>query len=96
MLTALLLLAMTPAQARHAVKVAPPPVRALLVRQAGCNHFAGEEPYDKERAAYIDAQVRKLRCRSVEADARALKRRYAGNSSVRRLLAEAEHWDTLP
>ncbi|WP_225206366.1 hypothetical protein [Novosphingobium huizhouense] len=96
MLTALLLLAMTPAQARHAVKVAPPPVRALLVRQTGCNHFAGEEAYDAERAAYIDAQVRKLRCRTVEEDARALRKRYAGNASVRRLLVEAQGWDTLP
>lgn len=96
MLTALLLLAMTPAQARHAVKIAPPPVRALLVRQAGCNHFAGEEAYDKERAAYIDAQVRKLRCRTLEADARVLRKRYAKTPSVRRLLAEAKHWDTLP
>ena len=96
MLTALLLLAMTPAQARHAVKVAPPEVRALLVRQTACNHFAGEEAYDKDRAAYIDAQVRKLRCFSVEAEARALEKRYANNASVKRLLAAAQNWDTLP
>lgn len=36
-------------------------------RRELCEHFAGEEPYDVERAAYLNEMYEKLDCREFEA-----------------------------
>ncbi len=54
----------------------PPDIAAYVERRKGCNHFGGEEPYDKARAAQINRAVAKLDCRALEADEKALLRRY--------------------
>lgn len=86
----------TEAQVQRELRLVPQPVRDFLERRAGCNHWAGEEPYDAERAAYIAKAVRKLRCRRIEADERQIKRRYAKSRRVRWLLATTRDWDNLP
>lgn len=88
----------TPMEARvhRELRAAPRPVRAFLIRRAGCNHWGGEEGYDAERAAQIAEAARELRCRQIEADERRLKRRYAKSRRVRWLLATTRDWDTIP
>lgn len=84
------------ARVRRELDAAPRAVRAFLVRSAGCNHWAGEEGYDAERAAQIAEAARKLRCRQIEADEKRIKRQYAKSRRVRWLLATTRYWDNLP
>lgn len=84
------------ARVRRELHAAPHPVRAFLIRRAGCNHWGGEEGYDAERAAQIAEAARKLRCSRIEADERRIKRRYAKSRRERWLLATTRDWDTLP
>lgn len=88
----------TPVEAhvRRELHAAPWPVRAFLIRRAGCNHWGGEEGYDAERAAQIAKAARELRCRQIEAEERQIKRHYAKSRRVRWLLATTRDWDDLP
>ena len=63
-------------------------VRDFLKRRADCNHWAGEEGYDAARRAEINANIAKLRCTALEADAQELKRRYGNNPALLKMLAE--------
>ncbi|WP_336894759.1 hypothetical protein [Novosphingobium sp.] len=81
---------------RRELHAAPRPVRAFLLRRAGCNHWGGEEGYDAERAKQIADAVRELRCSRLEADERRIKRTYAKSRRVRWLLSATRDWDTLP
>jgi hypothetical protein len=54
----------------------PPDIAAYVERRKGCNHFGGEEPYDKARLAEINRAVAKLNCNALETDEKALLRRY--------------------
>ena len=60
----------------------PPDVSDFIRRAVICNHWAGEEPYDEERRAQINAAVQTLRCRALDADQAALRGKYAGNALV--------------
>lgn len=51
-------------------------------RWAGCAHFGGEEGYDAERRAQIEAAVAELRCDALEVDGAALKVRHADAPAV--------------
>lgn len=82
----------TDAQIERAIAAAPRPVRAFIERRQGCNHWAGEEPYDADRRREIEAAIRGLRCTAIEADARAIRRRYSGQSDILRLLARTADW----
>lgn len=92
MLTLLLLATMTRAQLLLAVERAPAPVRAFVERRAGCNHWAGEEPYDRERAREIATALRSLRCARLPVDERALRRRHVRQRDVLDILDQAD-WD---
>ncbi len=93
---ALMTAAPTEARVRRELHAAPRPVRAFLVRRAGCNHWGGEEGYDAERAAQIAEAARKLRCNRIETDERRIRRQYAKSRRVRWLLTATRDWDTLP
>lgn len=67
----------------------PPDVSDFIRRAVVCNHWAGEEPYDEERRAQINAAVQSLRCRALDADQAALQRLYAGQAEVLRRLKRA-------
>jgi hypothetical protein len=69
-----------------AVRAAPRQVRAFLERREECDHWAGEEPYDKARARQIDRASRRLRCGRIEADEQAIRRAYASRSDLIHLL----------
>jgi hypothetical protein len=54
----------------------PPDIAAYAARRAQCDHWGGEEPYDKARAAEINRAVARLRCRALDADEKRLLARY--------------------
>src|SRR5579884_2793249 len=56
----------------------PTDVRAFIERQVGCRHFAGEHTggASRERDTEVNAEMDKLRCNTLDADALALVKRY--------------------
>ena len=64
----------------------PKNVRNFIDRRANCNHWAGEEPYDAERKAQIEAATNQLRCGSLEKDEATLSRRYSKNGRALKAL----------
>ena len=83
---------MSYAQLDRAVRVAPAPVRALIERRQGCNHWAGEDRYDKARARQINAAARQLRCRQIAADEQAVRHAYRSQSNLAHLLDKTAEW----
>ncbi|QKD00326.1 hypothetical protein [Mesorhizobium loti] len=67
----------------------PDDVRAFIDRRDGCDHFRGEDSPDAERRAQIDAALRQL-CTGTDAELARLKRVYAGNPDIQRLLDDYE------
>jgi aminoglycoside phosphotransferase len=74
------------AQVRAVMKGQPKPVVAFIKRKVACDHWAGEEPYDKKRAAEIAKAERRLRCASVDQTDIALRHRYRPNAHVLKAL----------
>lgn len=70
------------------VAAAPRRVSAFVARRAGCNHFLGEEPYDRERAAQLEKALRQLRCDRIDADQQRLRMAYAGDHAILQRLDE--------
>ena len=60
----------------------PKDAASVADRLASCTHFWGEEPYDSERKAEIDNALKESKCDTVDADAAAIKQKYAKNTSV--------------
>lgn len=73
---------------RTRVEHAPRKVEAFIIRRAGCNHFAGEEPYDRERATELAKALRDLRCDRIERDERKLRETYRRDRAILTLLDE--------
>jgi hypothetical protein len=65
-------------------------VVAFIERMVECNHWRGEEPYDKERAAQIRKAVEKARCDSLDSEEQALERKYKGNKKVLDAIGKAK------
>ncbi len=86
----LLLASMTDAQFQNAMRHSPPDVRAVAERWQGCNHWAGEEPYDKDRERQILAAANQLRCTVLERDDATLRRKYQGRHDLIGILNEAQ------
>ncbi|MBA4001349.1 MAG: hypothetical protein C0461_12240 [Brevundimonas sp.] len=86
-------LALTGLQANDALTAmaerVPADVFAWAQRRMTCDHWAGEEGYDAERAARIDAALSQARCDAVEADGQALRRAHADDEAVLDILARA-------
>jgi hypothetical protein len=72
----------------------PRDVRVFIDRRMGCNHFAGEEPYNEERARQLEAAARELRCRRLESDETRLRRRYVRMPRVLKALTDTrdDYW----
>ncbi|MDP3378098.1 MAG: hypothetical protein Q8S53_07010 [Brevundimonas sp.] len=58
----------------------PPDILGWAGRRLGCDHWMGEEAYDAERGARIEAAVTELQCDGLEADEAALVAHYAGDA----------------
>ena len=75
-------------EVRARVEKTPKDVEAFIVRRAGCNHFLGEYPYDRERAAELNRAIRELRCDGLDRDGRNLRNTYRNNPEILQLLDE--------
>ncbi len=69
---------------------APKPVRRFIMDAQACTHFAGEEPYDRERAAFLAKMTRK-HCRNLDARKEALAQKHKPDEVILALLDKA--WD---
>lgn len=67
----------------------PPDIAHYAQRRAACNHWGGEEPYDKARAAEIARAVAKLDCNALDADEKRLLRRYRSTPALRKVIRAA-------
>jgi hypothetical protein len=67
----------------------PPEVAAFIVRFVGCQHWAGEEPYDKERAKEIETALKELNCERIKEEEKILRSRYARSPRVLKALDDA-------
>ena len=64
-----------PAAAKPAAAL-PPAVIAFQQQRDACDHFRGEEPYDRQRAAFLKAQLAKT-CQGSDKALAALRKRFA-------------------
>ena len=60
-----------------------------MARRESCEHFRGEDPYDAERAAYLERAVAEL-CRGTDRQLADLKLKYRGSAEVEAALAVYE------
>lgn len=67
----------------------PGDVRAFVARRQNCDHFRGEEPYDRARATEIALRLREF-CTGTDAELARLKRIHARDRAVQRALANYE------
>lgn len=64
----------------------PADVFAWVQRRMGCAHWTGEDPYDPDRRAQIDAALERLGCPTLDAEETELRRIHAENPDVIQLL----------
>ena len=67
----------------------PEDVVALIERIVECNHWGGEEPYDKERTEWIKKAVERARCGSLNSEEQTMERKYIGNKKVLEAIKKA-------
>jgi len=60
----------------------PKDVKAFIQRADECHHWAGEEPYNKDRGAEIARAIQQLQCETLGHQASSLKKKYANRRSV--------------
>ncbi len=63
-------------------KGVPKSVQQFNKRQIECNHWGGEEPYDKARSLEITAAVKKLKCDALENDEKKLLKKYKSKPNI--------------
>lgn len=71
------------------LEAAPEDIRAFVTRRLECDHWAGEEPYDAERRAQIDAAIAELGCPRIEEDEAVLRARHRDRTDLLKLMDEA-------
>jgi hypothetical protein len=60
-----------------------------MERRESCDHFRGEEPYDAERKAFLNAQV-EVNCKGTDKNLSELKKKYAKYPKIIKLLQQYE------
>ncbi len=68
----------------------PASVSRYVQRVIECYHWAGEEPYDRDRARQIARNHDRLNCDVLARDARRLRLRFMENAAAIQLLDEVE------
>lgn len=90
MLTGLLMMLQATAPLNTAVDAplpeVPKAVADFIARRMECEHWAGEEPYDRKRRAEINRNLRSLRCSSVKREEASLRRKYPKRPEIIRAL----------
>ena len=77
-------------EVRHITDGQPRDVTAFIERTVECNHWGGEEPNDKERAAQIRTAVERAQCDRLNSDEQALKHKYRGKKKVFEAIEKAK------
>ena len=67
----------------------PSDLARFIERRDGCDHFRGEEPYDKERAAFLNQKMKEL-CPGTDKALAGLKQKYRNNKNAMAVLNEYE------
>jgi hypothetical protein len=60
----------------------PKDAAAMVERRASCNHWQGEEPYDKARGREIDRALTRFGCDFIARDEEKLRARYADKPAI--------------
>jgi hypothetical protein len=60
----------------------PKDAAAMVERRANCNHWQGEEPYDKARGREIDRALTRFGCDFIARDEEKLRARYADKPAI--------------
>src|SRR5215471_3259313 len=60
----------------------PDDVVSFIRRAVECNHWGGEDAYDKERAEFISKAVEKAGCSKLDADEKELRRKYRNQPKI--------------
>ena len=60
----------------------PEDVVEFIERTVECNHWAGEEPYDRERAEQITKAIKNARCDGLVSEEQALKLKYKKDRNI--------------
>ena len=68
----------------------PEEVIAFIERMVECNHWAGEDPYDKERAEQIRKAIENARCDSLASEKKVLELKYKENKKVLDAIGKAK------
>lgn len=67
----------------------PADVAAFVEQRDGCDHFRGEEPYDEERRAFLEQNMREL-CTGTDMALARLKKKHEKSGSVMSVLNQYE------
>ena len=68
----------------------PKSVKLFIQRQIDCNHWSGEEPYDKARLKEINSAVAELKCDTLDKDKNNLIKKYKAKQGVIDAINKAE------
>lgn len=60
----------------------PPDAELYIQRRTECNHWAGEDAYDSDRARTIAKAVHRLRCDRLDQEEEQLRRRHSADPAV--------------
>jgi len=70
----------------------PKDAAAIVTRHVVCNHWQGEEPYDRSRAKQIDRALKQNRCDSLDRDEAALRARLRDRPEIIKALDDAANF----
>src|SRR6516162_2442767 len=78
-------------QVKALAKGMPEDIAFFIARTAECNHWAGEEPYDKDRANCIRNAVEKAGCENLVGQKMKLREKYRGQPKLLNAIEKAKH-----
>ena len=78
-------------QVKALAKGMPEDIAFFIARTAECNHWTGEEPYDKDRANYIRNAVEKAGCENLVGQKMKLREKYRGQPKLLNAIEKAKH-----
>jgi hypothetical protein len=67
----------------------PADISTFIEKRESCDHFRGEEAYDAERKAFINAQL-EINCKGTDKNLSDLKKKYAQNPEIVKSLQQYE------
>jgi hypothetical protein len=68
-----------PYKSPYNVSGCPPDIKSYMDRVNACGHFGGEEPYDAERAKFLNEQMVENACARLACDYDNLFKKYEGD-----------------